>query len=333
MNPVSLSIKDPDFTNQRIYIVYGYIPAGFSPFKFLIQPIGGYYQHFSLRLLTYLSFAAFLIISTFLAMWIAGNSHFLVQHLPFICTMALYLASVYTFSHILVDMVANRLKHLDMSYESRSVGMQWIVLYTGLVLGFGIHQITFPKLLVLCGLSSSIQLPITPWIVPLWCASIYSNFLTIQMSQKSQNQIHTTPHGLKKIPKQLSDLESSQQIVSNQTKPACQTTTSFKINGHLVKIHLSRISHASVEDHYSRVFYQDGQGLQNILVRQSLKQLINQLGEKKFVQIHRSFLVNKGHITEVTRKGRNHWLRLELTSDTLPISRRRQGEVKQALSG
>jgi hypothetical protein len=334
MKPVSLSMEEVDFTNQRFDMLYGYIPGALSPFKFLTQPIGGYYRHFSQRLLIYLSFAAFLIISTFLAMWIAGNSYFLVQYLAFICTMALYLACVFTCSHILIDMVANQLKHLDMAYESRSVGMQWIVLYTGLTLGFCIHHVTFPKLLILCGLSSSIQLPISPWIVPLWCASIYSNFLTVQMSQKSQNQMQTEIHSQKKVLLPLGGHKSNQrtQINSTPVNQTRQATTIFRINGRQVKILLSRISHASIEDHYSRVFYQDGQRLQNILVRQSLKQLMNQLGKKKFIQIHRSYLVNKEHIIEYKRKGRNHWLQLELRNNALPVSRRRQGEVKEALS-
>ncbi len=335
MKPVSLSMEEIDFTKQRFDLLYGYIPGALSPFKFLIQPIGGYYRHFSQRLLIYLSFAAFLVISTFLAMWIASNSYFLVQYFSFVCTLALYLACVFTCSHILIDMAANQLKHLDMAYESRSVGRQWIVLYTGLILGFCIHQVAFPKLLILCGLDSSIQVPINPWIVPLWCASIYSNFLTIQMSQTSQNQEWIEIHTQRQVPIPIVDNESNQQkqINSTPTDQTRQATAIFRINGHQLKLPLNIISHIKIEDHYSRVFYQDGQRLKTILVRQSLKKMISQLGQKKFIQIHRASLVNKEHIVEYKRKGRNHWLQLEFTNNALPISRRRQGEVKKALSG
>ncbi|MCP4673808.1 MAG: LytTR family transcriptional regulator, partial [Desulfobacula sp.] len=248
---------------------------------------------------------------------------------------ALHLACVFAFSHVLIDIAANQLKHVGMAYGSRSVGSQWIVLYTGLALGFCIHQVTFPKLLILCGLGSTIQIPINLWIVPLLCASIYSNLFTVFISKKSQNKNQAEIHHQKKAQMELPsmDLESEQlQIVhSASIDQISRATASFKTNGRWVKLVLKTISHVSVEEHYSRVFYWTNQRLKNILVRQSLKQLHRKLGQNDFIQIHRSHLVNKKHIVEYKRKERNHWLKLELSNDALPISRRRQREVKKVL--
>ncbi len=105
------------------------------------------------------------------------------------------------------------------------------------------------------------------------------------------------------------------------------------INGFEKRISLKAISHPSKEDHYCRVFYKDGEKLQNILVRQTLKQLITQLGQDDFILIHRSHMVNRQQIREYKQKGRNHWLQLELSDHLLPISRRRQRKVKKAVAG
>ena len=335
MKLVSIPTQEVDWTQQMYASGHGFFRCTLFPFRFLAQPIGDSYRHFSKRLLIYLSFAALLIICTFLVMGTADKSYFLVRFLPLICTLALHIACVFTFSHVLIDIAANQLKHLDMAYESRNIGRQWIVLYSGLTLGFCIHQITFPKLLILCGIESSIQLPINIWIVPLLCASIYSNLFTVFINQKPQNKKQAEIHTQKKIQMSLpsTGLESKQPQIVNlaSVDQFPRTTASFKTNGRWVKIALKTISHVSVEEHYSRVFYRVNQRIQNILVRQSLKQLHSKLGQNDFIQIHRSHLVNKKHIIEYKQKKRNHWLKLESSNYTLPISRRKQKQVKKVL--
>lgn len=335
MKPVSITTQEVDWTQQMYASGHGFFRCTLFPFKFLAQPIGHSYSNFSERLLLYLSFAALLVICTFLVMGAANKSYFLFRYLPLICTLALHLACVFAFSHVLIDIAANHLRCGSMAYGSRNVGSQWFVLYTGLALGYCIHQVTFPKLLILCGISSSIQIPIYFWIVPLLCASIYSNLFTVFISEKSQNKKQGETHPQKKVQMVLPsiDFESEQlQIVNSASiDQISRATASFKTNGRWVKLALKTISHVSVEEHYSRVFYRANQRLKNILVRQSLKQLHSKFGQNDFIQIHRSHLVNKEHIIEYRRKKRNHWLKLELSNHALPISRRRQKQVKKVL--
>jgi len=342
MKPISIPAHQINWTQQEINWTqlevvsgYGSFKCALFPFRFLAKPIGDCYRHFPERLLIYLLFAALFIICTFLVMGSADKSYFLLRQLPLICTLALHLAFVFTLSHVLVDIAANKLKHGGLEYGSRSVGSQWIILYTGLALGFCIHQITFPKLLILCRIEYSVQFPIEIWIVPLLCASIYSNIFTAFINRPSQNKQQAKIQPQKKVQAALllTDFESEQPTLMNpvSVNRTSRTKASFKTSGRWVKISFKAISHVSVEEHYSRVFYLTGQRLDNILVRESLKLLHSKLGQNDFIQIHRSHLVNKDHIAEYRRKERNHWLKLDVSNAVLPISRRRQKKVKQIL--
>ncbi len=314
---------------QALYIRTDIVPP--LPFQFLYLPIGPYYGRFSHRLLTYLLIAACLTSGALLALGITGQAAFILQRLPLACTLALYLAVVFTSSHVLSDLAANHLWPRRMSYGSRNVGRQCVVLFIGLALGFWVHEKVFPDLMQLCAQSSASQLPTCLSLVPLLCAALYACVFMVPMSQhgperndaaRPGNRVHPAPPALQKA-------EVPQQPPARRALPA---TVSFRVDGRQVTIPSKTISHVSMEDHYCRVFYQNGQGLQDLLVREALKGLVSRVGLEDFLQIHRSHLVNKRHIAAYKRNGRKHWLIMAPGGVPLPISRRRQTAVKDALA-
>lgn len=325
MKSIALPMQNANWAQQGFDMIYGYTPYTNSPFRFLTYSLGENYQYFTQRLLMYLSFAGILILSTFLITGTIKGPVVFTRHLPFICTLALYTAAVFTIAHILADIGANQLKQFQMAYELRSVGHQWVVLCVGLILGFFIHTFTYPKLLLLCCPNTTVSLFTDLWVIPLWCASIYSNVLTVLIVQK--------PLLPKRTPVPSTRIKSKNTTFLDKihiSRPKRSTTT-FQINGCRTELSLRAISHASVEDHYCRVFYQEGHELKNIFVRQGLGQLISQLNHPDFIRVHRSHMVNKQHIRGYKRDGRNHCLQIKFGSQVLPISRRQQRAVKAAV--
>jgi len=63
------------------------------------------------------------------------------------------------------------------------------------------------------------------------------------------------------------------------------------------------------------------------VLRESLAQILDRLGSRHFVRIHRSAAINMQHVRAL-RRAKRRGLEVELTDGTrLPISRRKAGEV------
>jgi hypothetical protein len=287
------------------------------PFQFIKEPLGAFYGLLPNRVLIYLLWAACLLCGTFLALGITGGATYVLDNFPPVCALALYVAALFALSHLVVDMAANHLWPRCMAYGSRSLGGQWLVLWSGLALGFGVHQEVFPLITLLCGLGPRSLPPINLCLAPLCCAAFFYDFLLALPLLQDQ----TGP-----------DLDAAPDPPPGQA-PTGQAVVAFRVDGRQVNIPLKAISHVRIEDHYCRVYYQSSQGLRNILARDTLKGLISRLGPDLLLQIHRSHLVNKSQVSAYKRQGRKHWLLLGPDSEPQPISRRRQAEVKDALAG
>jgi hypothetical protein len=301
------------------------------PFQFMYLPIGLFYGRFAHRLLTHLLLAACLISGVFLALAIAGGAGFISHSLPLACTMALYLAVVFTLCHVFSDFSSSRLLPRSMRYGSRNVGRQCVVLFIGLILGYWVHGRIFPDLIQLCAQSSASQIPISLSLVPLLCAVLYACVFLVPMCQHDADRIDSDkPDGsLNTDPPVLQKAEIPQH---QPVRPAPSTAVSFRVDGRGVTIPIKDISHISTEDHYCRVYFQHGQGQKDLLVREALKELAGRLRSDDFIRIHRSHLVNKRYVNAYKRKGRKHWLLLGSGNAPLSISRRRQAQVKEALA-
>ena len=76
---------------------------------------------------------------------------------------------------------------------------------------------------------------------------------------------------------------------------------------------------------YTRVVHADG----DALIRTPLKELLAQLDEEQFWQVHRSVIVNHRHVAAAVRVDEGHMhLTLRGRPETLPVSRPFQGLFK-----
>lgn len=62
-------------------------------------------------------------------------------------------------------------------------------------------------------------------------------------------------------------------------------------------------------------------------LRTTVKELMDQLPLDRFVQVHRAFIVNKGHV------GAHGWTALEVGGMQVPIAKGKRQEVREALGG
>jgi DNA-binding LytR/AlgR family response regulator len=80
---------------------------------------------------------------------------------------------------------------------------------------------------------------------------------------------------------------------------------------------------------YTRVVYRGADGDAEALIRTPLKELLAQLDEQLFWQVHRSIIVNHRHIHSAVRVDEGHMhLTLRGRADKLPVSRHFQGLFK-----
>jgi hypothetical protein len=93
-------------------------------------------------------------------------------------------------------------------------------------------------------------------------------------------------------------------------------------------IPLPEISHISVEEHYSRIFTEnENSGHDSIEVRSSLKELLKQLPDSSFIQVHRSHVVNLEYVTHIDKRHSTYEVALKNGKIRIPLSRRRTGEI------
>ena len=89
----------------------------------------------------------------------------------------------------------------------------------------------------------------------------------------------------------------------------------------------SRITHITVEDHYSRIFLKDASSHREIFVKQSLKHLKVHLAHERLLQIHRSHLVNIDFVQSIKKNQRSYRVIVDCGAFELPLSRHRLGDV------
>jgi DNA-binding LytR/AlgR family response regulator len=83
------------------------------------------------------------------------------------------------------------------------------------------------------------------------------------------------------------------------------------------------------DSRYTRIVFDGPHGAGDALIRTPLKELLAQLDEQVFWQVHRSVIVNQRHIASAVRVDEGHMhLTLRGRPETLPVSRHFQGLFK-----
>jgi DNA-binding LytR/AlgR family response regulator len=108
-------------------------------------------------------------------------------------------------------------------------------------------------------------------------------------------------------------------------RPAPVQSLQASVGREVRLIHLDEVVYFESDSRYTRVVHEGG----DALIRTPLKELLTQLDEQQFWQVHRSVIVNQRHIHSAVRvdEGNMH-LTLRGRSETLPVSRHFQALFK-----
>ncbi|MCB2191895.1 MAG: LytTR family transcriptional regulator [Deltaproteobacteria bacterium] len=308
--------------------------------QYLSIPLGARYRELTNRLQLYPMLALLFFLEGLLAWSLYQGPMFLLDHMALTTVFSLHKALIYALCLGLVDILALYLPNRWGAWDNRTVGKQWLIWGVGCLLGFCIYR--FLGICLICFyapelLSFFIAHPqaapgtatLMLFAVPAWFCAV---FLTLQMAQGKPIPIADAPEAgcgpRQPFPLQEPKAHSSDEAAVGSDPEGC---LELAVDSRQVRLPHSRITHVSVEDHYCRVFYAKGEKLENVMVRLALKDIMQELPEASFQQIHRSHLANFRHASGIHKKGRAHKLVLSRFDLELPISRYRLDQIQPML--
>ncbi|HSI51956.1 MAG TPA: LytTR family DNA-binding domain-containing protein [Ideonella sp.] len=118
---------------------------------------------------------------------------------------------------------------------------------------------------------------------------------------------------------------SQQLLPTRRPAPMIQASVGKEVR----LIPVEQVVYFESDARYTRVVYQDEAGPGEALIRTPLKELLAQLDEQQFWQVHRSVIVNHRHIASALRVDEGTMLlSLRGRGEKLPVSRHFQGLFK-----
>lgn len=98
------------------------------------------------------------------------------------------------------------------------------------------------------------------------------------------------------------------------------------------RIQVSEIVYAKSADNYVEIGYHDEGIVKKKMIRNTLRKVELQLGVfNNFIRTHRTCLVNIQYIEKLNKNFNTHWLSLDKTKETIPVSRQYLLAVKDLL--
>ena len=303
-----------------------------------------FYSISSHRLMVYAVTFILVGLGVFAALAVYDASDKLINiHLKFMGIHAWHTALVSLLGLLIVDMGAAYLIRPWGAYERRTVGKMWLIFFASYLLNYLLERLFAYKLI---GLYEPMVLYL--WEFPNQRPGIISEFLFILpfwmiitsliMKIITSKQAQTEDLLREKIETILE--EQARQKLSapgngdTETQPPpdephLQLPTDTGVD----PIYAKNIGHVTAEDHYLRIFFHSGDELKNTLIRMPLKELLTRLPAERFIQIHRSHLVNIDHISGLKRSGRSARLSMKHGEFDLPVSRYRLPQLLPMLEG
>ncbi len=121
-----------------------------------------------------------------------------------------------------------------------------------------------------------------------------------------------------------------QQLAGTLRRPAPLAVLQAAVGREVRLIRTEEVVYFESDSRYTRVVYEGAAGATaDALIRTPLKELLTQLDEQLFWQVHRSVIVNHRHIASAVRVDEGHMhLTLRGRPETLPVSRHFQSLFK-----
>lgn len=136
-----------------------------------------------------------------------------------------------------------------------------------------------------------------------------------------------TPVAVPAVPEGLQALLA--QLAGQQRRPAPLDTIQAGVGKEVRQIRVEDVVYFEADARYTRVVYRHDGADAEALIRTPLKELLAQLDEREFLQVHRSVIVARRHVASAVRIDEGHMhLTLRGRSQTLPVSRPFQGLFK-----
>ena len=201
--------------------------------------------------------------------------------------------------------------------RSQNVELTWLIGFSSFLLGFVLqrtlvyHAIAdyYPKLLQFYSKYPAMRpsaVKMFFFCLPFWLIAFSMAIWLLLRLQRS-----SVPAGAPPL------LEAPPAVID---APEClQVTTDRGI----IFLPLQAITHISMDDHYAAIFVQEEEGMRSEYVRMTLQQAMARLPSERFVQIHRSHLINLHHLVELRKNGRSREAVVGRERHTLPVSRNR----------
>ncbi len=313
--------------------------------EYLARPLRGSYADPANRLFLYFLLTAFFMIGVLLGLVVYKGPMVLVHKMAFTTVYSVHVALAYAFCHWAVDIAASRVWREWGGYVHRTVGRHWLIWVFGFFLGFALHRTFLLRLVYLYApevvehYSSAPQtkpshLAYFFVALPTWFGAV---FLTTKIalgkgqavqtnSRPGAGQLVYGPDS--EVVREYKKARRPQKAAPGLSSPGSLVVT---VDARSMEIPLGRISHITVEDHYSRIFFSNGADRNNVLIRSPLKDLLQKLPRDRFFQIHRSHVVNLDYVSALKKKGRKAKLTLGRSGIELPVSRYRLPQIRSIL--
>ncbi len=147
-----------------------------------------------------------------------------------------------------------------------------------------------------------------PYAFLVFCAFTYRNYknaiidgLVLQLNEKLGNR------------------PDSENIKAENNSD--ESPIALQVDGNTQNILPSMISRISVGGHYLDIFFEVNKQIQQICVRKSLTEILEELPENSFIKVHRSHVINRNHVISIQKVNRQYVIELKGHEVLVPISR------------
>ena len=132
------------------------------------------------------------------------------------------------------------------------------------------------------------------------------------------------------LPQVVPELQTLlQQLTTQVRRPPPLSVLQAAVGREVRMIRTSDVVYFESDSRYTRVVHGSGPSAGDALIRTPLKELLTQLDEQLFWQVHRSVIVNHHQVAAAVRVDEGHMhLTLRGRPETLPVSRHFQGLFK-----
>ncbi len=142
------------------------------------------------------------------------------------------------------------------------------------------------------------------------------------------NSLKNMLHALLKKNKDLSMHISNTDILGNPFEIFTSENKS-----EIVKLQVDNLIMIKSADNYVEIFYKENEKIQQKLIRNTLKNIDNQLKKySEFIRCHRSCIINKKYVHDFSHNYTGYRLKLSGYNEDVPVSRQYLNSVKEAIT-